>query len=227
MAVTVFVTGTDTGVGKTRVACTVVRAARAHGLRVAPFKPVASGSRQTAEGLRNEDAEALLDAADGGFAYAEVNPFAFEPAIAPHIAARECGRPIDVPRLDAAHAALAEQADLVVVEGAGGWRVPLTSEVTFADWVERYRWPVLLVVGMRLGGINHAVLSADSIRSRTKLAGWAANRLPPPMERMDANLATLLRMIAEPCLLEIGPGESSAAAAARCDWPALCAALGV
>lgn len=226
MAVTLFVTGTDTGVGKTLVASALVRAAHAHGLRVAPFKPVASGSRRTPDGLRNADAEALLEAAEGGFAYTEINPFAFEPAIAPHIAAQECGRPIDMARIDAAHAALAGRVDLVIVEGAGGWRVPLADGVTFADWVQAHRWPVVLVVGLRLGCINHAILSADAIRARTRLAGWVANRIPPAMERLEANIATLTRMIPEPRMFDVATGEDSAAIAAHLDWRVFRSALG-
>lgn len=228
MTATLFVTGTDTGVGKTLLASAVICAARGRGLRVAPFKPVASGAEhRRGIGLRNDDAEALLAAAGGGFAYEDVNPFCFEPAVAPHLAAQECGRPIDIARLDEAHAGLAAHADLVVVEGAGGWRVPLTADTTFADWVARHRWPVLLVVGMRLGCINHAVLSADAIRARARLAGWVANRIPPVMDRLPENEATLTRMIAEPCLGYVPTGAGRDAAAQVLEWEHLAAVLGL
>lgn len=196
---TLFITGTDTGVGKTRVACALLRRAQRAGLRAAGLKPVASGADRTPDGLRNEDALALLAASTPGLSYADVNPLCFEPPIAPHLAARAAGQSIDLARLDEAHAHLARQHDLVIVEGAGGWQVPLADAATFADWVGGRGWPVVLVVGMRLGCINHALLSAESIGRRTGLAGWVANRLPPSMLARDENETDLRGLLPAPC----------------------------
>jgi len=165
---------------------------------------VASGAEETPDGLRNEDALALRAAMGEGVtrpaAYEDINPYCFVPAIAPHLAAREAGVAIDPARLDAAHARLAERRDLVVVEGAGGWRVPLNDELELADWVVGRGWPVVLVVGLRLGCINHALLSAESISARGRLLGWIANRLPPAMEREEENMETLRARLPAPCL---------------------------
>ena len=213
-ATTVFLTGTDTGVGKTHVATALVRAARGLGIASCGYKPVASGSRQGAAGLRNADARALLRASGlGPEAYARVNPYAFAPAIAPHLAAREAGVRIDRRVLDRAHRELVRDHDLVIVEGAGGWQVPLGPDWTQADWVARHGWPVVLVVGMRLGCLNHALLSAESIAGRTRLLGWVANALPPRQSRLEQNLADLAARMPAPLLARIGPGETQGTAA--------------
>ena len=196
---TLFITGTDTGVGKTRVACALLHRARRAGLRAAGFKPVASGAERTREGLRNEDALALQAASAPGLTYESINPLCFEPPMAPHLAARAADQRIDLALLDEAFDRLARQHDLVIVEGAGGWQVPLDGPVTFADWVSRRGWPVALVVGLRLGCINHALLSAESIARRTRLAGWIANRLPPRMLALDENETDLRGLLAAPC----------------------------
>lgn len=188
---TLFVTGTDTEVGKTRVACALLRGLRAAGLRAVGYKPVASGCEWKDNGWRNDDALALMAAGSPGFGYEQINPYAFEPAIAPHIAAADAGVDIDRHVLDAGHADLAEQADWVVVEGAGGWHVPLTPAMDFAEWASGHDWPVLLVVGMRLGCVNHALLSARAIQATTEFVGWVANTLPPLQPRLTENLACL------------------------------------
>ncbi len=197
---TIFITGTDTGVGKTLVACALLRRLHAEGQSAAGFKPVAAGARRTPQGLRNEDAEALLAESAPGLRYEEVNPYCLEPAVAPHLAARAAGIAIDRAALDGAHGHLAQSHDWVVVEGAGGWRVPLNTRHDFADWVEQRGWPVLLVVGMRLGCINHALLSAEAIRRRTRLAGWVANLLPPVMPELAGNLETLRASLLAPLI---------------------------
>lgn len=196
-----FVTGTDTGVGKSLVACALIHAFQARGLRVAGMKPVASGSARTPQGLRNDDALALHAAANVHAAYAEVNPYCFEPAIAPHIAAVEAGVDIQVPRLIAAYEQLAARADLVVVEGAGGWRVPLAPHGYLSDFPEALQLEVVLVVGVRLGCLNHAILSAEAIArgGRCRLAGWIGNLIDPSCARLDANLATLHERLPAPC----------------------------
>lgn len=208
-ALTVFVTGTDTGVGKTRICSGLLQAARERGLDGCGYKPVASGCRQTRAGLRNADASALQRAAGTDEPYALINPYAFKPAIAPHLAAREAGVRILRSRLDAAQRALAARHELLVVEGAGGWQVPLDSRSTFADWVERHQWPVLLVVGMRLGCINHALLAAESIARRAPLLGWVANRLPPAQPRLRQNIEDLRARMPAPLLGEVKPGQGS------------------
>ena len=230
-APTLFVTGTDTGIGKTRAAAALLYRGRQEGLRVGGFKPLASGAESTAFGLRNEDALALMRAAGevdaaGGEIYRVVNPFCFAPAIAPHLAAAEVGIEVSLEALDHRWQARTAGLDLVVVEGAGGWLVPINAHQSYADWVSTHRWPVVLVVGMRLGCINHALLSAEAICRRTPMAGWIANRLPPLMPRLEENLQTLRRWMPVPCLGEIGCGQPAVAAAADFDWPRLQAVSG-
>jgi dethiobiotin synthetase len=196
-----FVTGTDTGVGKTRVAAALCVAYAARDQRVAAMKPVASGCVQTEAGLRNEDAEALLAAMTVRAAYGDVNPYAFEPAIAPHIAAMEAGRPIDFGLLDGCYERLCLQSDVIIVEGAGGWLAPLDATRTFADLAVRWQLDVVLVVGLRLGCLNHALLTAEAIEARgLKLAGWVGNSVDPDFERREANTDTLRSRLAAKCL---------------------------
>ncbi|MAA75807.1 MAG: dethiobiotin synthase [Salinisphaeraceae bacterium] len=212
MTLTVFVTGTDTEIGKTHVSTALLRAAASAGLRVAGFKPVAAGCERTADGLRNDDALALMRASNVDLPYEQVNPVALAPPVAPHIAAAQAGVIIDGRRLLDGHAAIAAQADLVVVEGAGGWQVPLGAGAgRFADWVAGAGWPVLLVVGMRLGCLNHALLSAESIRRQSRLAGWVANCLPPRQNFWEQNVACLRDELASPCF-GVVPTDADAAA---------------
>lgn len=200
---TLFVTGTDTEIGKTRVATALLRGLVAAGHTAVGYKPVASGCETTPHGLRNEDALALMAAGSPGFTYDQINPCAFEPAIAPHIAAADAGTLISRDVLDAGHMRLAAQADWVVVEGAGGWHVPLGADWDFADWVGGHAWPTLLVVGMRLGCVNHAMLSARAIAKRTRLVGWVANTLPPRQPRLDENLSWLTAAMPAPCVARV------------------------
>lgn len=202
MAKAFFVTGTDTEIGKTTIAAGLLHAARLDGLSTAAAKPVASGCEQTAAGLRNDDALALLGQCSLTLDYAEVNPFAFAPAIAPHLAAREAGVELSVARLQpAVQRVLAHGADFTVVEGAGGWRVPLAGRETLADLAVALGLPVILVVGVRLGCINHAVLTAEAIaHDGLHLAGWVANIVDPQTSRLEENLATLAERLPAPCL---------------------------
>lgn len=197
-----FVTGTDTEIGKTTIAAGLLHAARRAGLSTAAAKPVASGCVATAEGLRNDDALALLGQCSLPLRYEEVNPLAFAPAIAPHLAAREAGVRLDVASLQqAVGAILARGADFTLVEGAGGWRVPLSGQETLSDLPVALNLPVILVVGVRLGCINHAVLSAEAIaRDGLRLAGWVANVVDAQTSRLDDNLATLAERLPAPCL---------------------------
>ena len=202
MAQAYFVTGTDTEVGKTTIAAGLLHAARLQGLSTAAAKPVASGCVSTAQGLRNDDALALLAQCSLPLRYEEVNPLAFEPAIAPHLAAREVGVVLDVDRLyQSVRGVLDKGADFSLVEGAGGWRVPLSGAQTLSDLAVALRLPVILVVGVRLGCINHAVLSAEAIaRDGLPLAGWVANIIEPQTSRLEENLATLAERLPAPCL---------------------------
>nr|WP_313406579.1 dethiobiotin synthase [Pseudomonas sp.] len=202
MAQAYFVTGTDTEVGKTTIAAGLLHAARLHGLSTAAAKPVASGCVSTAQGLRNDDALALLAQCSLPLRYEEVNPLAFEPAIAPHLAAREVGVVLDVASLyQSVRGVLDKGADFSLVEGAGGWRVPLSGAQTLSDLAVALGLPVILVVGVRLGCINHAVLSAEAIaRDGLPLAGWVANIIEPQTSRLEENLVTLAERLPAPCL---------------------------
>ncbi|MDX1592699.1 MAG: dethiobiotin synthase [Gammaproteobacteria bacterium] len=196
-----FVTGTDTGVGKTRVAAALMLRLRAAGLEVAGMKPVAAGCEDLGHGLRNDDALRLMACASRERPYEEINPYALAPPIAPHIAAAEAGVALDLARLAAAYRVLAEGADVVVVEGAGGWLVPLDDRHTLADLAGVLDLDAVLVVGMRLGCLNHALLTAESIAARgLRLAGWVANCIEPGTERLDAQIDTLRGRLHAPCL---------------------------
>jgi len=193
-----FVTGTDTGVGKTRVAVALIQALRAKGLRVAAMKPVSAGN---IPGELNEDVAALLRAANVLADVRDVNPYAFTEPIAPHIAAELGGVRIDLDVIEAAYSRLAAAADVVVVEGAGGWRVPLNEREDMADLAQRLGLPVVLVVGLRLGCLNHAMLAAESIANRRlPWAGWVGNHIDPAMASQAANMAALRARLPGPCL---------------------------
>lgn len=197
----VFVTGTDTGAGKTLVACALIHALRVTGRRVAAMKPVASGCEQTAAGLISGDASQLAAAAGLGAPLDLVNPYRFLPAIAPHVAAAQAGVRIDLTRIAAACQSLAGLADCVVVEGVGGLRVPLNATEDVADLARVLRLPVVLVVGMRLGCLNHALLTAEAIDRRgLPWCGWVANHVEPAMAVPDENIDTLTRRLGAPLL---------------------------
>lgn len=199
----VFVTGTDTGVGKTMVSAAILEAAKAAGKRTLAMKPIASGCEVTAEGLRNEDALILQQVATEALPYDQVNPIALEPAIAPHVAAAQSGRTITASRLVGfCRGMQIRSADLLLVEGAGGWRVPLNDRETFSAVPRELNMPVVLVVPLKLGCINHALLSAEAIRSDgLMLAGWVANRPEPEtMSCEQETLDYLMGHMGAPCL---------------------------
>lgn len=202
----VYVTGTDTGVGKSVTTAALLAALNAAGLRAVGMKPVASGSEATPQGLRNADAELLRAHSAGAPAYADVNPYTLVPPIAPHIAAHEAGLELTLAPLQAAHARLAAAADLVLVEGVGGWMAPLAcapfqGDLMQADLARALGLPVILVVGLRLGCLNHALLSARAIAADgCRLVGWIGNRIDPDMLRAEENLATLRALLPAPCL---------------------------
>lgn len=199
-----FVTGTDTEVGKTVASSALLQAARLQGKTTAGYKPVASGSEMTAQGLRNTDALALQRNSTLPLDYAAVNPYTFAEPTSPHIISADEGRPIAFSVLSDGLRALERQADWVLVEGAGGWFTPLSDELTFADWVQREQLPVILVVGVKLGCINHAMLTAQAVQQAgLRLAGWIANDVVAPGKRHQEYLATLRRVLPAPFLGEI------------------------
>lgn len=199
-----FITGTDTEVGKTVASSALLQAASAAGYRCAGYKPVASGCDVTPDGIRNSDALALQRYSSVALEYAQVNPMAFIEPTSPHIISAEEKRPIDFTTLSAGLRTLESRADWILVEGAGGWYTPLSETETYADWVEREQLPVILVVGVKLGCINHAMLTAEAIKARgLRLAGWIANDVLPPGKRHQEYLATLNQRLPAPCLGEI------------------------
>ena len=207
MARGIFVTGTDTGVGKTVVATAILRALVASGQRAVGMKPVSAGNER--DGSEHPDVVALLRAGNVSAPLADRNPFAFAPAIAPHLAAAEAGVAIDLAVITAAYARLASRADVVVVEGAGGVLVPVDATHDMLDIAMRLRLPVLLVVGMRLGCLNHALLSAAAIRSRgPRLSGWVANCVDPQMRAVDANVEALSIRLPAPLVALVPWGVS-------------------
>ncbi len=196
-----FVTGTDTGVGKTGVALGLMHRLQAQGCRVAGMKPVASGCVATADGLRNDDALRLQLQSSLELDYSLVNPYAFEPPIAPHLAAAQAGIRIETGRIIDACTRIATRVDYTIVEGIGGWLVPLNEQETLADLARRLQLPVVLVVGIRLGCLSHALLTVEAIEhSGAHLAGWVANILQPVDVAAEANIAALETRIPAPVL---------------------------
>lgn len=196
-----FVTGTDTGVGKTLICCALLHGFAASGKSVIGMKPVAAGAAHGPAGLINDDVALLRAASNVDASLARVNPYCFEPPIAPHLAAEQAGVTIDLTRIVQAFERLAAAADVVVVEGVGGFRVPLNHGEDSADLAQYLGLPVILVVGMRLGCLNHALLTAHSIRARgLRLAGWIANRIDPAMAAVEENITTLAERLPAPLL---------------------------
>ena len=198
-----FVTGTDTGVGKTLVSAAILEAAAASGRRTLAMKPIASGCEETPEGLRNEDALTLMRSITETLSYDQVNPIALAPAIAPHVAAALAGRQVTAQRLVGFCRGLQTRpGDLLLVEGAGGWRVPLNDRETYAAMPVALEMPVILVVPLKLGCINHALLSVEAIRrDGLKVAGWVANRPDEALMECEAETLSYLQThLGAPCL---------------------------
>ena len=195
-----FVTGTDTGIGKSLASATLLHALRARGLRAVGMKPLASGCESTPEGWRNEDALALQAASDPRPAYDDVNPFALPNPLAPELAAADAGIRVTLAPIVSAFERLSSQADAVVVEGVGGWAAPLSADLDQGDLVRALDLPVVLVVGLRLGCINHARLTARAIEhDGLRLAGWIANDIDPAMARADDNFELLKQRLPVAC----------------------------
>ena len=194
-----FITGTDTEIGKTYVASALIRYLVGQGFRVAAMKPVASGCEKTSDGLRNDDALSLMAAANVTVPYEVVNPYAFEPAIAPHIAADRAGQLIDIDKISALAQTI--EADYLVIEGVGGWCVPLGGGCLLAELARATAEEVIIVVGMRLGCINHALLTAAQVeRDGMPVKGWIANHVDPDMQAQSENMKTLQALMPVPML---------------------------
>jgi dethiobiotin synthetase len=197
----VFIAGTDTEIGKTHASVSLVHALRAAGHRACGMKPVASGCEATPEGLRNADALALQAAGEPRPDYARVNPFSMHAPVSPHLAARQDGVHIGLDGIRRAYAELAADHDRVVVEGIGGWMVPLREDLLASAIPEALDLPVILVVGLRLGALNHALLSARAIQADgARLLGWIGNRIDPDMALAEDNIDTLHALLPAPCL---------------------------
>ncbi|WP_261858067.1 dethiobiotin synthase [Photobacterium sanguinicancri] len=189
-----FVTGTDTEVGKTVATRAILQAAASANIKMAGYKPVASDSKKTDEGMRNSDALYIQEASVVELEYDEVNPYAFEAAVSPHLAAEQENRVIEFPVISAGLEALKAKSEAVLVEGAGGWRVPVSRTDYLSSWVKQEKLPVILVIGVKLGCMSHAILTAEAIRNDgLELVGWVANRINPGTE----NYAEIIRMMEE------------------------------
>jgi dethiobiotin synthetase len=218
-----FIAGTDTGIGKTHAACTLLHAIRASERRVCGMKPIASGCIETPEGLRNEDALALMASGSAPApAYEEINPIALREPLSPHLAAQHEGVTIALPPLHAAFTALSGRYDTVVVEGVGGWRVPLAPGLFASDIAKSWSLPVVLVVGLRLGCLSHALLTAEAIQADgCELVGWIGNRIDPQMDAIDENIDTLRALLPAPCLGILPHGLAPEQAASGIDRVAI------
>lgn len=204
-----FVTGTDTGVGKTVIACALLHAFAAAGVKAVGMKPVAAGAEPSAHGWVNEDAEQLRHASSIAAPRDLVNPFCLRRPIAPHVAAAEEGVVIDLAHIARCFRALTALADAVVVEGVGGFRVPLGADADSTQLARQLALPVILVVGMRLGCLNHALLTADAVAAQhLTLAGWVANHIDPDMAAADDNVAALEARLPAPMIARVGFSEA-------------------
>lgn len=205
-----FVTGTDTEVGKTYVSAMLLKAAVMAGKRAIGYKPVAAGCEWHNGQWRNEDALTLQQASNVELTLKEVNPVTLEPAIAPHIAARLAGEPISEAVIKSGFDHLLDkQADVLLMEGAGGWRLPIGNQRFLSDVVKALQLDVIVVVGMRLGCLNHALLTAEAVKADgLKIKGWVANTLTPDMPYFNENLATLEQLMPAPRLATI-PNQSA------------------
>ncbi len=220
-----FITGTDTDCGKTLVTLGFMQLCLERGLKTTGMKPVAAGALRTRDGLLNPDALAIQGLSKPRLPYEAVNPYCFEPAVAPHLAAKLAGVSIDLDEIGRQYRQLCKSHDAVIVEGAGGWKVPLNDTQDMAGMCQRLDLPVVLVVGLRLGCINHALLSMDAILSSGRpLLGWIANHVDANMSLAEDNIQTLKQRIKAPLLGRIPRLDQANAetVATYLSLPALC-----
>jgi len=212
MSQTYFITGTDTDVGKTYCSCLLLKALGAAGLTCLPYKPIAAGCEVHEGELKNDDALSLIAASQCSLPYSLINPYAFEPPIAPHIAAQLIGQSLELELIQHAYEQLLiQQADVLLIEGAGGWHLPLTladnddqGEILLSDWVIKQKLPIILVVGMKLGCLNHALLTVAAIQSAGgHIVGWIANQCDPQMAYYQENVQSLKQLLKVPFLAEV------------------------
>jgi len=204
MASGIFITGTDTGVGKTLVSTALIKLLQSYNFKVAAMKPIAAGSEWIDKELKNADAIALQQAATLSIPYSTINPYALEPAIAPHLAADQAGINLDLAVIKQCYQTVQQQADIVIVEGAGGWEVPMNHTQTMADIPDDLNLSVVLVVGIRLGCLNHALLTQQAIQARNiPLIGWVANCIDPEMKNQRDNIHYLQQKIHAPLLAQL------------------------
>jgi dethiobiotin synthetase len=197
-----FITGTDTGVGKTLVTAGLIRLFAKEGVKVAGMKPVASGCELTDQGLRNEDAIMIMQESNVELDYDLINPYAFEPPVSPHFAASESDREIKLDHIIEKYKTISTRVDYVVVEGVGGWEVPINDSQNVSDLAEKLNLPVILVVGLRLGCINHALLTVDAIRQKgLSLVACVASQIDADYQRLDETLETLEKRLGLPVQL--------------------------
>mgnify|MGYP000067036295 FL=1 len=201
-----FITGTDTDVGKTLCTAGLLHLAGNSAKKSLGLKPLAAGCEETEQGLRNSDALLLMEHSTEKLPYEQVNPVSLKEAIAPHLAATRLNKPLSAARLSGylRGVLMINRADFICIEGAGGWRLPLNPRETLADVVVELKLPVILVVGMKLGCINHALLTSEAIqRDGITIAGWIANRIDPDMDAYEENIDSLKALIRAPCLGEV------------------------
>ena len=201
MAKGVFITGTDTGIGKTYVTLSLMEAFKEQGYKVAGMKPIASGAARKHEQLKNEDAESILQCCSESTAYELINPAVYELPVSPHIAARQTGHEINLSEIENSYKQLASKNEVVIVEGVGGWRVPISEEQNMVDLVRLLGLPVIMVVGLKLGCLNHAILTAETIKTDgLNMVGWISNRVEEDYIFPEESLKTLKNTLESPCL---------------------------
>lgn len=214
-----FVTGTDTGIGKTLVSCALLSVLKSRGFSAQGMKPIASGCERSAVGLRNDDAQQLIKHSSQQLPYSMVNPYAFEEAVAPHLVAAQSNIQIDIDVIKQQYRKIAMQCDHVVVEGVGGWLVPINRQQTMADLAISLQLPVIMVVGLRLGCINHALMTYQSIKDTGLLClGWVANTIDPTMQFIDENRASIAQRLEIPLLGTIPYDEQIDATSVAQNW---------
>lgn len=214
----IFITGTDTEIGKTYVSCLLMRSLIEEGYRVAGMKPVASGATLQDGILKNEDALSLMAASNIETEYQTVNSYVFEPAISPHLAAAKAGIEIDCKNIKINFDKLVNQSDVVIVEGVGGWYAPLTMQTTVADMAKELNIPIIIVVGLRLGCLNHALLTLQAIKQTgLTISGWVANHVSENFLSADENIETLKHFFNDIPLIANIPYQSASGATAKQD----------